>query len=109
MLLRLWEAEQPRAVLVAWDSIGVPTYRHEAFPGYQSGREFDDELLEQLDLLPQLVESLGFVAAKADGYEADDFLAAAARRAQTPTWARGAELARDLGLNALSERLAALA
>ena len=30
-------------------------------------------------------------------------------RTQTPTWARGAELARELGLNALSERLAALA
>jgi len=84
MLLRLWEAEQPRAVLVAWDSIGVPTYRHEAFPGYQSGREFDDELLEQLDLLPQLVESFGFAFAKGDGYEADDFLAAAARKARGP-------------------------
>ena len=33
MLVRLWEAEQPRAVLVAWDSIGVPTYRNEALPG----------------------------------------------------------------------------
>ena len=78
MLLRLWEGEQPRAVLVAWDSLGTPTYRHEAYEGYQAGREFDQELLEQLDLLPQLVESFGFAIAKADGYEADDFLAAAA-------------------------------
>jgi DNA polymerase-1 len=77
MLLRLWEAEQPRAVLVAWDTIGTPTYRHVAFEGYQSGRHFDAELLEQLDLLPQLVASLGFAYAKGDGYEADDFLAAA--------------------------------
>ena len=77
MLLRLWEAERPRAVLVGWDSIGTPTYRHEAFDAYQSGRYFAPELLEQLDLLPQLVESLGFAAAKAAGYEADDFLAAA--------------------------------
>src|SRR2546423_14597176 len=77
MLLRLWEGERPRAVLVGWDTLEVPTYRHEAFPGYQSGREFDAELLEQLDLLPRLVEALGFAAAKAPGYEADDFLAAA--------------------------------
>ena len=77
MLLRLWEAEQPRAVLVGWDTLGTPTYRTELFAGYQAGREFDDELLEQLDLLPQLVESLGFAVAKAPGYEADDFLAAA--------------------------------
>jgi len=77
MLIRLWENEQPRAVVVGWDSLDTPTYRHEAFAGYQGGREFDDELLEQLDLLPQLVEAFGFVAAKAGGYEADDFLAAA--------------------------------
>jgi 5'-3' exonuclease len=78
MLLRLWEAEEPHAVLVAWDTLSVPTYRHEAFDSYQSGRVFDDELLEQLDLLPQLVDALGFAHAKAPGYEADDFLAAAA-------------------------------
>ncbi len=77
MLLRLWEAEAPRAVLVAWDTLEVPTYRHEAFDAYQSGRVFDPELVEQLALLPQLVESMGFACAKGAGYEADDFLAAA--------------------------------
>jgi DNA polymerase I len=77
MLLRLWEAEAPRAVVVGWDTLSVPTYRHEAFEGYQSGRVFDPDLLEQLDLLPELVEALGFANAKGAGYEADDFLAAA--------------------------------
>jgi DNA polymerase I len=76
-LLRLWEAEGPRAVLVGWDTLFVPTYRHELFAGYQGGREFDDEILEQLDLLPALVRSFGFAAAKGEGFEADDFLAAA--------------------------------
>jgi DNA polymerase-1 len=76
-LLRLWQAEEPRAVVVGWDSLGVPTYRSEAFPSYQSGRQFDDALVEQLDLLPELVAALGFTVAKAPGYEADDFLAAA--------------------------------
>jgi DNA polymerase I len=79
MLLRLWDGEAPRAILVAWDTLEVPTYRHEAFPDYQSGRVFDDELLEQLALLPDLVRALGFAAAKEPGYEADDLLAAAAR------------------------------
>ena len=78
-LMRLWESEQPRAVVVGWDTLEVPTYRHELFEGYQAGRVFDDALLEQLALLPQLVESFGFVAAKGAGYEADDFLAAAVR------------------------------
>jgi DNA polymerase-1 len=84
MLVRLWEAEQPRAVLVAWDTLSVPTYRHEAFEGYQSGRVFDPELLEQLDLIPELVSALGFSVAKGPGYEADDFLAAAATHADGP-------------------------
>src|SRR5262249_41997876 len=76
-MLRLWQSEEPRAVLVGWDSLDTPTYRHELFAGYQAGREFDDDLLEQLDLLPELVRAFGFAAAKAPGYEADDFLAAA--------------------------------
>ena len=43
-LLRLYRAEQPRAVLVAWDTLDAPTYRQKLFPAYQSGREFDDAL-----------------------------------------------------------------
>jgi 5'-3' exonuclease len=76
LLIRLWQEEEPRAVLVAWDTLTVPTYRHTALPAYQSGREFAPELLDQLDRAPELVASMGFVPAKADGYEADDFLAA---------------------------------
>jgi DNA polymerase I len=77
LLLRLYAAEHPRAVLVGWDTMGVPTYRQALFPAYQSGRQFDDELVEQLDILPQFVAACGFANAKAAGYEADDFLAAA--------------------------------
>ena len=75
-LIRLYEGERPRAVLVAWDTLDRPTYRHRAFPAYQSGRHFDQALLEQLDLLPRFVAACGFANAKAAGYEADDFLAA---------------------------------
>jgi exodeoxyribonuclease III len=76
-VLRLYADERPRAVIVGWDSLGAPTKRHEMFPAYQSGREFDDDLIEQLNVLPELVAAFGFVNAKAPGYEADDFLAAA--------------------------------
>jgi DNA polymerase I len=79
MLVRLWQAEQPDAVLVAWDTLSVPTYRHEAFEPYQSGRVFEESILEQLEILPEVVSGFGFLVAKAPGYEADDFLAAAAR------------------------------
>ena len=77
MLLRLWKAERPRAVVVAWDTLGVPTYRNALLSTYQSGREFDPEIVEQLGLLPPLVSSTGIVCGKEQGYEADDFLAAA--------------------------------
>jgi DNA polymerase-1 len=76
-LLRLYQNERPRAVLVGWDTLDVPTYRHRAFAAYQSGRQFDPELLDQLEVLPHLVAACGFACAKAPGYEADDFLAAA--------------------------------
>jgi 5'-3' exonuclease len=76
-LLRLYAQEGPRAVLVGWDTLDAPTYRHRALATYQSGRAFDAELLDQLDLLPQFVAACGFAFAKAPGYEADDFIAAA--------------------------------
>ena len=79
MAIGLWRAEKPRAVLACWDTLTVPTYRHTDWPEYQSGREFDPEILEQLDRMPELTEALGFAWANAPGYEADDFLATAAR------------------------------
>src|SRR5262249_27967258 len=78
MLLRFYREEAPRAVVVGWDTLEEPTYRHQTFSAYQSGREFDDALLEQLDVLPEFVAACGFQNAKAPGFEADDFLAAAA-------------------------------
>jgi DNA polymerase-1 len=57
--------------------LDASTYRHDAYPAYQSGREFDDALLEQLALLPEVVAACGFANARGAGYEADDFLASA--------------------------------
>ena len=76
-LLRFYADERPRAAIVGWDSLDAPTKRHEMFPAYQSGREFDNDLVEQLNVLPELAAAFGFANAKASGFEADDFLAAA--------------------------------
>jgi DNA polymerase-1 len=93
ILLRLYEGERPRAVLVGWDTLDAPTFRHRAYEAYQGGREFDAALVEQLEVLPQFVAACGFACAKAAGYEADDFLAAAAaaeeRRGGTAVVATG--------------------
>ena len=76
-LIRLYEAEQPRAVIVGWDTLDVPNWRAREFPDYQGGREFDDEIVDHMSDLPQFITASGYVSAKAAGYEADDFLAAA--------------------------------
>ena len=36
LVVALWVAEQPRAVLVCWDTVGTPTYRNELWPAYQT-------------------------------------------------------------------------
>lgn len=79
MLSTMWRNERPRAVFVAWDTLGVPTYRHELWPAYQSGRQFDREIVTQLEFLPELCRELGLGVGKAAGYEADDMMAAAAQ------------------------------
>jgi DNA polymerase I len=84
-LLRLY-GERPRAVVVGWDTLKAPNWRVLEFPEYQGGRSFDDELLEQLEVLPVFVHACGFVVAKASGYEADDFLAAAVAVAERRGW-----------------------
>jgi hypothetical protein len=58
-LLRMYADEQPRAVLVGWDSLEAQTKRHQMFPTYQSGREFDSALIEQLKVLPEFVSACG--------------------------------------------------
>jgi DNA polymerase-1 len=76
-LIRLYEAEKPRAVIVGWDTLEVPNWRALEFPDYQGGREFDDEIVDQLSVLPEFVRACGFSIGKGAGFEADDFLATA--------------------------------
>lgn len=76
-LIRLHEAEQPRAVVVGWDTLAEPNWRALEFAPYQGGRIFEDDIVEQLEVLPQMVSACGFVFGKASRFEADDFLATA--------------------------------
>jgi len=78
MLQRVWTEERPRAVFVAWDTLGVDTYRNRLWPPYQTGRVFEPSIVRQLGLLPTICEAFGFGVGKAVGYEADDLLASAA-------------------------------
>lgn len=79
MVMRIWREEAPRGIFVAWDTIGVDTYRSELWPPYQTGRIFEREILSQLELFPELCACFGFGVGKGAGYEADDFMAGATR------------------------------
>lgn len=80
MLASVWSTETPRAIFVAWDTLGVETYRHQLWPTYQGDRVFDTAIVEQLGELPALCAAFEFGVAKVSGYEADDLMAAATRR-----------------------------
>ena len=80
MLASVWATETPRAIFVAWDTLGAETYRHQLWPTYQSGRVFDNAIVEQLDVLPALCAAFEFGVARVTGYEADDLMAAATQR-----------------------------
>ena len=75
MLLSLLRDHEPEGVAVAFDRPGG-TFRHERLPSYKANREKqEDSLYQQLDLVRELVDSLGLRVVDAEGFEADDVLA----------------------------------
>ena len=78
MLVRIFVEEKPRAIFVAWDTLGVDTYRSKLWPAYQGGRIFEDSIRHQLEFLPALCRAFGFGVGKQAGFEADDLMASAA-------------------------------
>lgn len=77
-VLRLVEAEKPRAVFVGWDKLSEANWRARELDGYQGGRVFEPEIVEQLDVLPEFIATFGFLYGKGGAYEADDWIASAA-------------------------------
>src|SRR5262245_66109158 len=61
-LLRFYESEKPRAVVVGWDTFSAPTWRVQGFASHQSGREFDAEIGYEQDNLAGVVGAATFTA-----------------------------------------------
>ena len=75
MLAKLLEDQSPTGMAVAFDRKG-PTFRDALSATYKAGRPVTPEpLLEQIELIRKLVETLGVPAVDAEGYEADDVIA----------------------------------
>lgn len=74
IFLNLLKAHDPDEVAIAWD-LKAPTFRHKMYDAYKAGRHaMPPELAEQLPVLKQLLEDLGYTNLSREGWEADDIL-----------------------------------
>lgn len=81
MTIDLLIEQRPTHAIVAFES-RVPTFRHERFSGYKSGRRQTPEpLVAQFAPCMELARLMGLAVVQQDGLEADDLLAAVARTA----------------------------
>lgn len=81
MLLRVIKDLKPKYLAVAFDR-PAPTFRQELFPAYQAQRpEMADELLDQIELVHRVLETMKVAIFEMDGYEADDVMGTLAMKA----------------------------
>lgn len=75
MILKLLEEQKPDIIICAFDSKG-PTFRHELFEEYKATRKkMPDELIVQMPLIKEVLESLNIIVLAMEGFEADDIIA----------------------------------
>ncbi len=76
---RLLEDESPDGVCVCFD-LKAPTFRHLEYAEYKAGRRpMPQELVSQLPLLKEVLDTMGITRCELAGYEADDLLGTIAR------------------------------
>ena len=74
MLRKLLDETGPQGVAVAFD-MRAPTFRHKQYAGYKANRKgMPEELAQQLPVLQQLLQDLGYTVVTCEGWEADDIL-----------------------------------
>jgi DNA polymerase I len=79
-LLKILREEKPDYLVACFDMPG-PTQRHELFEAYKAHRKpMPPELVTQIDRVRQILELWGVPIVQAQGYEADDCIAAMAGR-----------------------------
>ncbi|WP_341877043.1 DNA polymerase I [Defluviitalea saccharophila] len=82
ILFKLLDEDKPDYIAVAFD-LSAPTFRHEAFKEYKGNRKgMPEELKPQVPLLKEVLDAMGIKRLEKEGYEADDILGTAAKRAE---------------------------
>ncbi len=80
MLLKILKEKDPEYVAVVWDAKG-PTFRHDLYDKYKANRPpMPEDLSSQIPYIRKVVEALGLPQMEMQGYEADDIIAALARK-----------------------------
>jgi DNA polymerase-1 len=81
-MLKVLEDHKPDYIAVAFDS-KEKTFRHEKYEGYKSSRaEMPDDLIPQINRIKELVEMLNMPVWIKPGYEADDIVGTAVKKAE---------------------------
>ena len=80
MILKIIREKAPKYLLVAWDAKG-PTFRHELYEEYKANRPpMPEDLIEQLPYIKKIIDALGIRQIEIEGVEADDIMAAVAKK-----------------------------
>ncbi|MDR1374839.1 MAG: DNA polymerase I [Treponema sp.] len=76
----LEKPQRPRRLAAVFDS-PTPTFRHKQYPEYKATRQkAPEDLHAQVPLVEEALRALGVPVLRAGGYEADDLIAALARK-----------------------------
>ena len=79
----LEKREKPLRLAAIFDS-RTPTFRHKIYPEYKANRQkAPEDLHEQVPLVEEFLAALGVKSIKAEGFEADDIIAALAEKCRS--------------------------
>ena len=82
MLVNLVRDHRPDRIVVTFD-LPEPTFRHKAVTTYKANRDATPDLLvQQMELVRRVVDTLALPVVEAPGFEADDVIATLAERAK---------------------------
>lgn len=82
MLMAIINEFKPDSMVAAFD-LPKPTYRHEAYADYKSGRKaLDENLIIQLKKARDIFKAFGIPIYEAEGFEADDIIGTAVEQLQ---------------------------
>lgn len=81
-LLKVLESHKPDYIAVAFDS-KEKTFRHEKYEAYKSSREeMPEDMIPQLERIKQIIAALKIPVYILPGYEADDIIGTAVKKAE---------------------------